>query len=110
MINAEVLACLADGGVLVNTARGAVISTEDLIAELKKKRLWAALDVFEEEPLAKDSPLRGLENCQLIPHMAGPTPDRRVDMGKLAVENIGRYLRGEEPINRVTPDKYDLIT
>lgn len=110
IINAEVLACLKDGGVLVNTARGAVINTEDLIVELKKKRLWAALDVFEEEPLPKDSPLRGLENCQLIPHMAGPTADRRVDMGKLAVENIGCYVRGEELLYPVTAEKYDLIT
>ena len=110
MINAEVLGCLKDGSVLVNTARGAVINTDDLITELKKKRIWAALDVFEEEPLPQDSSLRGLENCQLIPHMAGPTPDRRVDMGKLAVENIERYLRGEEPTFRVTGEKYDLIT
>ena len=79
IINAKVLAKLEDGGVLVNTARGAVINTEDLVTELKKKRIWAALDVFEEEPIPKDSPLRGLENCQLIPHMAGPTADRRVD-------------------------------
>lgn len=109
-INAEVLGCLKDGSVLVNTARGAVINTEHLVTELKKKRIWAALDVFEEEPLPTDSPLRGLENCQLIPHMAGPTPDRRVDMGKLAVANIARYLSGEETIHRVTVEKYDLIT
>jgi phosphoglycerate dehydrogenase-like enzyme len=110
IINADVLACLRDGGVLVNTARGAVINTKDLIAELRKKRLWAALDVFEEEPLPQDSPLRGMENCQLIPHMAGPTADRRVDMGKLAVENIGCYVRGEELLFPVTAEKYDLIT
>lgn len=110
IINAEVLACLGDGGVLVNTARGAVIDTDALVAELRKGRLWAALDVFEEEPLPAESPLRGLENCQLIPHMAGPTPDRRVDMGRLAVENIARYLRGEEPRFRITLEKYDLIT
>ena len=109
-INAEVLGCLKDGGSLVNTARGAVINTDDLVTELKKGRIWAALDVFEEEPLPEDSPLRGLENCLLIPHMAGPTPDRRVDMGKLAVENIARYLSGEETIHRVTVEKYDLIT
>ena len=109
-IDAEVLTRLRDGGVLVNTARGAVIDTDALVAELKKGRLWAALDVFEEEPLPTDSPLRGLEHCQLIPHMAGPTPDRRVDMGRLAVENIARYLRGEEPRFRITPEKYDLIT
>ncbi len=109
-INAKVLAKLEDGGVLVNTARGAVINAGDLATELKKKRIWAALDVFEEEPLPADSPLRGLENCQLIPHMGGPTADRRVDMGTLAVQNIARYLRGEEPINRVSVEKYDLIT
>jgi len=110
IIDARVLGCLAEGSVLVNTSRGAVIDTEALIGQLQRERLWAALDVFEEEPLPEDHPLRGLERCMLIPHMAGPTADRRVDMGDLAVENIARYTNGEEPLNIVTVEKYDLIT
>jgi phosphoglycerate dehydrogenase-like enzyme len=110
IVNADILAGMQDGGVLVNTARGAVIDTEALTEELKKERIYASLDVYEEEPLPKDSPLRGLKNCQLTCHTAGPTPDRMVDMGDEAVENIRRYMNGEPLTNIVTPEKYDLIT
>jgi len=110
IVNADLLAKMQDGAVIVNTARGAVIDTEALVAELKTGRIEAALDVFEEEPLSEDHPLRGLENCQLIPHMGGPTPDRRRDMGALGVAQVERYLAGEELQNVVTAAKYDLIT
>ena len=108
IIDGKVLANLENGGVLVDTARGAVINTPAPVSELSKQRVWGALDVFEEEPLPEDSPLRGPENCQLVPHMDSPTADRRVDMGKLAVENITRHFRSEEPLNRVSPKRYDL--
>jgi phosphoglycerate dehydrogenase-like enzyme len=101
---------MKDGAVLVNTARGAVIDTDALVAELKKGRIHAALDVFEKEPLPADHPLRGLENCMLLPHCGGPTPDRRVDMGRQGLRNLKRYLAGEAVEFVVTPAKYDLIT
>ncbi|MFC1478989.1 hydroxyacid dehydrogenase [Planctomycetota bacterium] len=110
IINKDILALLEDGGILVNTARGAVIDTEALIAECKTGRIEAALDVFEEEPLPVDSALRGLENCMLVPHMGGPTPDRRVDMGCLGVSNIENFINGNEVIHIVTREKYNLIT
>ena len=110
IVNAEVLAGMQDGAVLVNTARGAVIDTEALTEELKKERIYASLDVYEKEPLPEDSPLRGLRNCQLTCHTAGPTPDRMVDMGDEAVENIRRYMNGEPLTNLMTVEKYDLIT
>lgn len=110
IINAKLLKLIPDGGVIVNTARGAVIDTEALIAELKTGRIYAALDVFEQEPLPADSELRGLENCMLIPHMGGPTPDRRVDMGRLGVDNIERYIKGREVMNVITARKFDLMT
>jgi phosphoglycerate dehydrogenase-like enzyme len=110
LINREILAHLEDGGVIVNTARGKVIDTAALIQELKSGRLEAALDVFEEEPLPEDSELRGLENCLLIPHQAGPTEDRKVDMGKLGVENVQNYQQKKPIANLITPEKYHLIT
>lgn len=51
LINKDILSKLEDGGIIVNTARGAIIDTKALIAELKIGRIEAALDVFEEEPL-----------------------------------------------------------
>jgi len=110
IINRDILRRLEDGGIIVNTSRGAIIDDKALYDELKTGRIYAALDVFEEEPLPPDSPLRGLENCLLIPHMAGPTPDRMVDMGKVALKNIEHYIRGEPLENLITARTYDLIT
>lgn len=116
IVNAELLACMRDGAVLVNTARGPIIDTQALVNELKTGRIYAALDVFEEElippygGLAADSPLRGLENCLLTPHEGGPTPDRLVDCGRLAIDNISRYLRGEQPVNQINLKRFDAMT
>lgn len=110
IVSQELLSCLEDGGIIVNTARGSIIDTDALIAELKIGRIHAALDVFEEEPLPENSALRGLENCLLIPHQAGPTPDRWIDMGNLAVENIENYIAGRDIKYVITPEKYKLMT
>jgi len=110
MVSKDILASMKDGAVLVNTARGAVIDEGALAAELQSGRIHAALDVFEREPPPEDSPLRGLENCMLVPHDAGPTDDRKVDMGRLGLRNLKRYLAGEEPEFVVTLERYDLST
>ncbi len=110
IVNAAILAGMQDGAVLINTARGAVIDEAALIAELRKGRIWAALDVFEKEPLPADSPLRSLPSCLVMPHVAGPTPDRRQDMGRHALENLTRYVSGQPVTDIVTAEKYDLIT
>ena len=110
VVNADVLAAMPDGAVLVNTARGAVIDTGALLKELRSGRIHAALDVYEKEPLPPDDPLREIEDLILFPHEAGPTDDRKVDMGRLAVRNVRRYLSGERPEHVVTADRYELMT
>jgi len=110
IVNARILALIEDGGYFVNTGRGDVVDTEALIAELRTGRITAALDVFEEEPLAADSPLRDMPNCFVVPHRAGPTPDRRKDMGRHAVDNILRYIKGDKVTSAVDLKKYDLMT
>lgn len=110
IINKDIIAELEDGGVIVNTARASVMDTEALIAELKTGRICAALDVFEVEPLEKESGLRGLENCMLIPHIGGPTEDWYPEMGNIGVLNIENFIKGREVIYTVSPEKYDLIT
>ncbi|MFB0523023.1 MAG: hydroxyacid dehydrogenase [Candidatus Bathyarchaeia archaeon] len=110
IINQDILRRMVGGGIIVNTARGAIIDEKALVEELKRGRIYAALDVFEEEPLPADSPLRGIENCMLIPHMGGPTHDRRVDMGKMALKNIEHYVKEEPLESLITPRRYDLIT
>ena len=110
VVNKNILSKFEDGGIIVNSARGTIIDTEALIAELKTGRIAAALDVFEVEPLETNSELRGLENCLLMPHLAGPTPDRWIDMGRLAVNNIENFINGREVLFRVTAEKYEVMT
>lgn len=70
-IGADLLNSMKDGALLVNTARGALIDEEALVLVLQKRPVWAALDVFETEPLPMDSPLRECERVLLMPHAAG---------------------------------------
>ena len=68
MVDKAFLDTLKDGCVLVNIARGKLVDSAALIEELKKRRISAALDVFDEEPLPSDSPLWGMENVLITPH------------------------------------------
>lgn len=109
-VNAEILASMKDGGHIINTARGAIIDTDALVEELKKERLFAALDVYEEEPLPNDHPLRGLPTCLLFPHQGGPTSDYRWRCGAEAVNQVERYIKGEELKHQVTREHYEKTT
>ncbi len=87
---------LRDGSLFLNTSRGAVIDETALIEELEKNRFRAVLDVFCQEPLAFDSKLRSLENVYCIPHMAGPTLDRRKWITKALVDEMRKFFDGAE--------------
>ena len=95
MINADLFAMLKGDAVFVNTSRGAVIDEEALIQAVKEGRFTAILDVYQSEPLADDSPLRGLDNVFLMPHMGGPTTDLYAQCGAAVIEEIRRYRDGE---------------
>jgi phosphoglycerate dehydrogenase-like enzyme len=110
IVNKELLQLMPENGVLVNTSRGSLINEDDLAAEVKAGRLWVALDVYEREPLPQDSPLRGSERILLFPHQAGPTLDRYIDMGRLTLENIRRFLNNEPLLYPVTIKQYDIMT
>jgi phosphoglycerate dehydrogenase-like enzyme len=95
MIGAAQLAALADGVTVVNTARGALIDAVALEAELASGRLAAVLDVTDPEPLPADSPLRGLPNVVLTPHVAGAVGSELTRLADLAVEEVERFARGQ---------------
>ncbi|MFB3817246.1 MAG: phosphoglycerate dehydrogenase [Candidatus Methylomirabilales bacterium] len=96
LINAERLALMKPTAYLINTSRGGVVDTKALCDVLREQRIaGAALDVFEGEPLAADSPLRELDNAYLSPHMAGGTRDARTLSGATAAENLIRALNGQ---------------
>jgi len=102
MIGAAQLAMIKDGALFINTARGAIVDEQALIAELRKGRFTAVLDVYEKEPLAHDSPLRTLPNAILAPHAAGHSHETYLRQGATAVDEVCRMLAGEPYRHEVT--------
>jgi phosphoglycerate dehydrogenase-like enzyme len=91
----------------VNTARGELIDQAALIAALQEGRIaGAALDVYEQEPLPADSPLRSLPNVILSPHVSAQTTDSMRIVSIAAAENILAVLAGEMPSNIYNPEVY----
>ncbi|HPD14993.1 MAG TPA: hydroxyacid dehydrogenase [Planctomycetota bacterium] len=105
MIGATQLRCMRDGAVFINTARGALVDEEALVAELRTGRLLACLDVTDPEPPAEGSPLYSLPNVILTPHLAGATGADCRRMGELCIQELERYLAGLPPLHPVTRER-----
>lgn len=103
-ISARRIASLPPGAILINVARGPVIEAAALIAALQSRRISAALDVFDTEPLPADSPLWSLENVLLTPHVAGVTEASMRRMGEVCADEIARMLQGQPPLNLCNPE------
>ncbi|MES4909005.1 MULTISPECIES: hydroxyacid dehydrogenase [unclassified Streptomyces] len=103
MITAELLALLPDGATVINSARGAVIDQDALLAELAAGRLNAILDVTHPEVLPADHLLYDLENVFLTPHMAGSVGNELRRMGEHVVDEVIRFARGEDFANPEYP-------
>jgi len=102
LLGTEELACMRDGTLLVNAARGGVVDTDALVAELEAPRLRAVLDVVEPEPLPEDHPLwRAPGLLSMTPHIAGDSPAGHLRAAELAGDQLARWCRGEELINVV---------
>lgn len=101
LINAERLAAMRDGAVVVNTARGNLVDTDALTAEVLSGRLSAVIDVTTPEPLPAHSPLYELPNVFLTPHVAGSHGNELSRMGLFMVEEAERYAAGEPLRHRV---------
>jgi len=85
---------------LINTARAAIVDEEALLAALREQRIaGAALDVHSIEPLPPNSPWLRLDNVILTPHMGGATADVARHQSHLITDDLGRWLRGERPLN-----------
>jgi phosphoglycerate dehydrogenase-like enzyme len=104
MVDATFLSQMRDGALLVNAARGSVVVTDDLCAELRSGRLSAAVDVTDPEPLSPGHPLWGLRNVFITPHVAASTPLSWRSALSLVRDQAGRFLRGEQLANVVTGD------
>jgi phosphoglycerate dehydrogenase-like enzyme len=101
LVDAEFLARMPDGAVLVNAARGKVVDTDALLAELTAGRLRAALDVTEPEPLPADHPLWTAPGLLLTPHVAGSVHGYARRAYAVVAAEIARYAAGGEPENLV---------
>lgn len=109
MIGAEQLKLLQDGACFINTARSWVIDYDALLAELQTGRIWAALDVFDQEPLPADNPFRALDNVILTPHIAGGSIQARRRQGQFMVEELRRFFNGEALHYSVTRDMLETM-
>ncbi|MFC6707645.1 hydroxyacid dehydrogenase [Flexivirga alba] len=94
LINDRSLALMRDGAVLINTARGSLVDTAALEPHVVSGRLDAYLDVTDPEPLPADSPLFGLPNVVLTPHIAGSMGNEVLRMGVTAVDEVERVAQG----------------
>ena len=94
LLSRERLALLRDGTTLVNTARGAIVDEDALVAELVAGRIDAGLDVFVHEPHVPQA-LLGLPNVVLAPHIGSATVETRGAMTRVVVDNVLAYVRGE---------------
>jgi len=102
LLNAERIALLPDGAIVVNTARGSVIDDDALISALRSGKLAAAgLDVFNNEPDNIHPGYRELENTFLLPHIGSATVETRDAMGFRALDNLDAIAAGREPSDRV---------
>jgi phosphoglycerate dehydrogenase-like enzyme len=104
MVDAAFLGAMKDGALLVNVARGAVVVTDDLLAEVSTGRLRAALDVTDPEPLPPDHPLWALPNVLVSPHVGGNTSAFLPRARRLVVDQLRRHAAGEPLRNVISAD------
>jgi len=98
LIDADRLAVMKPTTFLVNTARGGLVDGDALAEALRAGRIaGAALDVTEAEPIPRDSPLLGLENCIITPHAAWYSEEGAQALQRLAAEEVARILLGQPP-------------
>jgi phosphoglycerate dehydrogenase-like enzyme len=109
MIGADQLAAMRDGAWLLNTARGGLVDTDAITAELVSERLNAFVDTPHPEPLPSGAPLYDLPNVVLTPHIAGAMGSEVSRMGDLAVTEVERFVAGLPPLHPITRDAMDRI-
>lgn len=106
IIDDSLLSLVKSGALLVNTARGAVIDQAALTKHLKNGDFFAALDVFEKEPIDADDPLLSLDNVLILPHQAGVSTDLRAVLTRaLIIEGVEYIDRSIELKNEIMQSK-----
>ena len=104
MVDASFLGAMKDGALLINAARGVLVVTEDLVAEVSSGRLFAAMDVTDPEPLPSGHPLWFSPNVLITPHVGASTPYSGLMAVRFVREQAERYLAGQPLANVITGD------
>lgn len=110
MIDCKLLEMLTPEQILINTARGELVDETALTQLLQQGRFRAVLDVFEQEPLPLDHPLRATKNAYLIPHRAGPTYDRRKYVTLGLADDIESFFAGRQLRLEITREYAGFMT
>jgi phosphoglycerate dehydrogenase-like enzyme len=101
LIDANALARMKPTAYLINTARGPLVDETALVAALRQGQIaGAGIDVYGVEPLV-ENPYAGLDNVVQTPHCAGHSLEAIQSSLEMALENITRVLRGQEPLHRI---------
>lgn len=103
MVNAEFIKQMKQGALLVNVARGAVVDTASLLAALEDRRICAALDVTDPEPLPADHPLWDAPGLLISPHVGGNTSAFLPRARRLVREQFARFVNDQPLENVVVP-------
>ena len=97
MINQKAISQMKDGVILINTARGGLISEKDVADALNDGKIAAAgVDVVQKEPIPADSPLLSAKNCYITPHIAWAPRETRNRLLGIVVDNLQAFLNGEK--------------
>ncbi|MDQ8186747.1 hydroxyacid dehydrogenase [Pelagicoccus sp. SDUM812002] len=110
IVDEALLRSIPEGGAFVNVARGALVDEEALLRVAQEGRIQVGLDVYTVEPLPADHPFRGCRNINMLPHLGGPSTDRRRDAADHSLENVRRFKRGEPVESPITLEIYDRST
>lgn len=103
IFNSDIFKKMKKSAIFINVGRGDTVHTKELITALEEKHIaFAALDVFEEEPLPKESPLWDFENILITPHISGLTVDFQNKFMKIFLANLKSYVANKElSVNQV---------
>lgn len=105
MIGERELSMMKETAYLINTSRGPVVDEDALYRALRDGAIaGAGMDVFEKEPIDRDSPLLGLENIVVTPHIASASVETRTKMAVTAATNLVSVLQGRDPPHLVNPE------
>lgn len=108
MFNMEKFKLMKRNSVVINTSRGPIIHTEDLIRALKGKLIMGAgLDVYEDEPPGEDSDLLKMDNVMLTPHVAWYSEEGGWDIRYMILNDVKAFLEGRPPQFVINPEVFD---